>query len=87
MASVHGTITAYQRHLKRRDDPCRECRDAWAAYQADYKAKHPPSAEAKERQRQRALAKGRALWRLRLEYATRYLELYAQELNGGDPDD
>lgn len=82
-----GTVAAYQRHIRAHQEPDVDFRAAWAAYAAEWKAEHPPTVEAKEADRKRSAARARALWRLRLENDTRYLELYTQELNGGDPDD
>lgn len=82
-----GTWQAYARHKKAREEADDACREAWNAYQAEYKASHPPSAEQKEALRLRASARGRALWRLRLENDRRYQEIYLEELLGDDDDD
>lgn len=83
--ATHGTVTAYQQH--RKGEACDPCLKAWATHQANYRATHTPSPAAVAEEKRKGAARGRALWRLRLENDDRYQELCIEELNGGDPDD
>ena len=38
---AHGTLTGYHYHRKRKQTPCDDCRDAWAAYCRQWRKRKP----------------------------------------------
>jgi len=77
MAAECGTHAAYQRHLRKGEQACEPCKAANRAYQAKYRAANPGKRHVETRKH---AARQRAVWRLRLEYPTRYARLYSEEL-------
>jgi hypothetical protein len=62
-----GTVAAYMRHWRRGEKPCEACLQA-------------KRDRYKERDSERALARARAMVRLRSEYPRRFQELVREEL-------
>lgn len=40
--SEHGTAARYRLHIKRKEEPCNPCREAWAEYHRDYRIRKQP---------------------------------------------
>lgn len=55
----HGTIAAFRRHKRAREEPCAACREASRKSTADYRARKKKEAEAKKRATPRKVAGGR----------------------------
>lgn len=43
-----GTVSAYQRHLRRKEPPCNACRSAWATQASEYRAQRGRPSRAKQ---------------------------------------
>lgn len=72
-----GTTAAYSRHISRGEEPCADCRRAWA--EARRKSREDPDKRAKYNRQMRA--RNRALSRLAKRHPAMYLTLYAEELD------
>ena len=69
----HGTYGAYQKHLKRGETPCDDCRAAQRDYMAAYRKRQPRSGHY-------ATAANRARARLARAHPDEYRALYLEEM-------
>lgn len=76
-AATCGSRAGYERHRRAKEDACRACRDAYAAWYREYRADNP---DQRERELMRNAARGRAVWRLAAEYPERFRQLANEEL-------
>lgn len=72
-----GTYAGYQRHVRRGEVTCADCRRASAAYMRQFRESRP---DIRADERRRNAARDRAAWRLVDEYRSRFHELYVEEL-------
>ncbi len=72
-----GTYAAYQRHIKRGEESCADCRAANSEYVKQHRALSPG---AREKNLHRMGARGRALTRLRAMHPGEYRALYTEEM-------
>lgn len=68
----HGTYAGAQAHRRDSEKPCRPCLDASNAYMREHRKTSPTD-------RQRSLARTRALWRLAAMHHDDYERLYVEE--------
>lgn len=73
-----GTHAAYQRHVKRGEEPCANCRAAAAEYQRQRRETVPGAREANLKV---MAARGRALVRLKAMHPGEYRALYNEEMD------
>jgi len=73
-----GTYGGYQRHTRRGEVPCAECKKANREYAAARRADDAVRLE----QNARTAARSRALWRLAAEYPDRFRQLFIEEVTG-----
>jgi len=71
-----GTYGGYQRHTRRREVPCAECRKANRTYAAARRADDAVRLE----ENARSAARLRALWRLAGEHPDRFRRLFIEEV-------
>lgn len=71
-----GTPAGYDRHLRRGEPTCENCRAAQARRLADWRADHPNS---RNREKRLAAARAAATGRLRDMFPTEWLLLLADE--------
>ena len=74
--TVCGTYAGYQRHARRRENACDECKAAARDYMRDFRSR--PGNREREREGNRAAT--RALWALANRHEAEYRALYAQQL-------
>lgn len=73
----HGTVSGYQTHLRKGEDPCNPCTNAASANEA--RKREAP--EHVRRSRLRAKAQARAFAELARRHRDEYRELYVRELS------
>lgn len=79
----HGTTAAYQRHLKRGETPCDDCR---AAQAANMRERRQYNLDLREKTRLQRKAYKAAETRLRARHRDEFDELYAEELRRAQED-
>jgi hypothetical protein len=72
-----GTPAGYQRHRRRNEQPCDDCRVANAAYMRDFRQRKP---EFAAKARASSNARSRAVWRLAARYPDEYRQLLREEI-------
>ncbi len=72
-----GTYGGYQRHTRRGEVPCAECKKANREYAAARRADDAVRIE----ENARSAARQRALWRLAAEYPDRFRQLFIEEVS------
>jgi hypothetical protein len=73
-----GTYSGANRHKRRKETLCGPCRQAHAAYMAEFRARSGPSLQTQERRLVRA--RSRAAWRLVDRYRDEWRQLVVEEL-------
>jgi hypothetical protein len=68
----HGTDAGYQRHMRRAESPCEECRAARRDYMRDLRVRNPQIQAAHKRYMR---ARNRALEQLAREHPERFRQL------------
>lgn len=72
-----GTYAGYQAHGRRKEQSCAVCQAAAAEYMREYRATKP---DAYKRERFRAAARERALWKLAKLHPVQFRQLYIAEM-------
>jgi len=73
----HGTVARYKQHVREKDEACRPCKDATAAYQREL-FENNPQARIDDRLKKRAVS--RAATRLKNLHRVEWEVFYQEEL-------